>query len=97
MEEPTEEPTRAQSRFRFAWSRTQQDQPYDFVADDGDLRIGRVYRIAGAAERWKWNMFALGTRLGSTAGTEATRDAACDMVERAYGAMKAAIPIPDQE
>ena len=50
----------------------------------------------GMAERWHWNMTAaIGNRFGSTAGIEATRDEACDAVEHAYEAMKAAIR--DQE
>ena len=80
-------------RFKFTWSRTWADRPHDFVAADGDRQIGRVYRIAGVDERWKWSMTAaIGSRLGST-DIEATRDAACDAVESAYEAMRAAIPI----
>src|SRR5262245_34511622 len=59
-------PEMAGRRFKFAWSRTWPDRPQDFVAHDGDLSIGRVYRIAGVAERWKWSMTAwLGNRAGS--------------------------------
>ena len=83
-------------RFKFAWSRTWPDRPQDFVAADGENRIGRVYRITGMAERWHWSMSAsIGNRVGSTAGIEATRGAACDAVERQYEAMKAAIPNRD--
>ena len=54
-------------------------------------RIGRVYKLAGIGERWKWAMTAsIGNRLGSTAGIAGTRDEACDAVERQYEAMKAA-------
>jgi hypothetical protein len=84
-------------RFRFAWSRTWPDRPQDFTAADGERRIGRVYRLTGVDERWKWSMTAaIGNRLGSTSGIAATRDEACDAVERHYEAMKAAIPVKDQ-
>ena len=36
-----------QRRFRYDWSGTWDDRPYDFIARDGDLRIGRVFRIEG--------------------------------------------------
>ncbi len=45
----------AQRRFKYEWSRTWQDQPYDFIAVDGDIRIGRVHRIPGE-ERWTWSL-----------------------------------------
>ncbi len=79
-------------RFKFAWSRTWPDRLQDFSAADGELQVGRVYRIAGVDERWKWTMTAaIGNRLDSTAGIEITRDEACDEVESEYEAMKAAI------
>ena len=63
---------------------------------NGEHRIGRVYRLAGMAERWHWNMTAaIGNRLGSTAGIAATRDQACDAVEREYERMKAANRDPE--
>ena len=79
-------------RFKFAWSHTWPDRPQDFIAADGELRIGRVYRLPGVEELWKWNMNAsIGNRIGSTAGNADTRDEACDAVEREYEVMKAAI------
>ena len=90
------DPKVAQRRFKFAWSRTWADREQDFVAVDGERQIGRVYRLPGVDERWKWSMTAsIGNRLGSTAGSEATRDEACDAVERAYEELKAAIGRPD--
>ena len=81
----------AERRFKFTWSRTWPDREQDYVAADGERRIGRVYRLAGVAERWKWNMTAsIGNRLGSTGGIEGTRDEACDAVELQYEVMKAA-------
>ena len=81
----------AERRFKFTWSRTWPDREQDYVAADGERRIGRVYRLAGVAERWKWNMTAsIGNRLGSTGGIAGTRDEACDAVERQYEVMKAA-------
>ena len=78
-------------RFKFTWSRTWPEREQDYVAADGECRIGRVYKLAGVAERWKWNMTAsIGNRLGSTAGIAGTRDEACDAVERHYEVMKAA-------
>ena len=62
--------------------------------NDGERQIGRVYKLPSIEEQWKWAMTAsIGNRLGSTAGIEDTRDEACDAVESAYEAMKAAIPI----
>ena len=79
-------------RFKFAWSPTWPDREQDFVAADGESRIGRVYRLAGVAERWKWTMTAaFRNRLGSTDGIAGTRDEACDAVERQYEAMKTVI------
>ena len=79
-------------RFKFAWSRTSPDRPYDFVAADGDLRVGRVYKLAGVDECWKWAMNAwIGNRLGTASGIVGSRDEACEAVEREYEAMKAAI------
>jgi ribosomal protein S5 len=85
-------------RFRYTWFRTWDDRPHDFSAKDGDLPIGRVYRLAGVGERWKWAMTVrIGNRLGSSGGILGTRDEACDAVESAYEAMKARIPIRDRE
>ena len=83
-------------RFKFTWSRTWPDREQDFVAADGELKIGRVERIAGVDERWKGTMTAAsGNRLGSTARIAIKRDEACDAVESEYEAMKAAILIRD--
>ena len=49
-------------RFKFAWSRTWPEREQDFVAADGELQIGRVYRIVGVDERWKWAMTASTTK-----------------------------------
>ena len=79
-------------RFKFAWSRTWPDRLQDFSAVDGERQIGRVYKLPGVDERWKWTMTAaIGNRLGSTAGIAGTRDEACDAVESEYEVMKAAI------
>jgi hypothetical protein len=58
-------------RFAYTWFRTWEDRPYDFSAKDGDLRIGRVYRMTGgpADAKWRWAMTAqIGNRLGSSSG-----------------------------
>ena len=79
-------------RFKFTWSLTWPDREQDFVAADGERQIGRVYRLPGVDERWKWNMTAaIDNRLGSTGDVAGTRDEACDAVERQYEVMKAAI------
>ena len=79
------------------WSRTWQDQDLGFCRCRRRRQIGRVYRLPGVEERWTWSLNVwLGNRLGSTAGIEATRDEACDAVERAYEDMKAAIDRPDR-
>ena len=33
-------------RFRYTWSRTWPDKPEDYACADGEVKVGRVYRIA---------------------------------------------------
>ena len=74
------------------WRRTWPDCPHDFSASDGDLPIGRVFRIEGGPVdgKWRWTMTAsLGNRLGNSGGTADSRDHACHAVETAYVAFRA--------
>jgi hypothetical protein len=74
-------------RFMFTWTRTQDNQPHDFSAFDGDLRIGRVYRILGepSGRRWRWTMTAkIGNRVGTGGNLVDGRDEACRQVEQSY-------------
>jgi len=83
-------------RFKFDWTHTRPDRLNDFSAADGKRWIGRVHKLPGIDERWKWGMTASnGHEFGSIAGIEGTRDKACDAVERRYEAMKAALPQAD--
>src|SRR5262245_22603288 len=51
-------------RFRYTWTRTWPDRHHDFSAKEGEMAIGRVYRLAGVCERWKWAMTAsIGNRI----------------------------------
>jgi hypothetical protein len=47
-------------RFKYDWSRTWDDHPYALSAGDGELLIGRVYRMTGgpADNKWRWTMRA---------------------------------------
>ena len=58
-------------RFKFTWSRTWSDRKQDYVAADCERQIGRVYRIAGVDERWKWTMTAFYLALGIGDGESA--------------------------
>ncbi len=80
-------------RFRYAWSRTFDDQREDYAARDGDVKIGRVYRINSISTGgWFWTMNGTyANRSGSTSGQVADRDDACDAVEQAWDTMKAAV------
>lgn len=74
-------------RFAYTWRRTWPSQPHDFSASDGELRIGRNFRIEGGPGdgRWKWTMTAtLGNRAGSSSGMADNRDEACQLVEEHY-------------
>jgi len=76
-----------ESRLMFTWTRTWDNQPHDFSAFDGDLRIGRVYRILGepSGRRWRWTMTAtVGNRVGTGGNLVDGRDEACRQVEQAY-------------
>jgi hypothetical protein len=75
-------------RFELQWARTSSDRSHDFSAYDGELLVGRVYRLtAGPDDRkWSWSMTARidGTRVGTETSVADDRDAACLAVERAY-------------
>jgi hypothetical protein len=78
-------------RFALTWSRTWPDRPHDFSAKDGEIPIGRVYRLTGgpADRSWRWTMTAYldDGRQGSASGVVASRDEACKAVEEAYRRM----------
>jgi hypothetical protein len=58
------------TQHEITWSRNLRDD--DFAAFDGELRIGRVYRISGGpgAGKWSWTRTVLidGTRVGNDMG-----------------------------
>jgi hypothetical protein len=37
----------SERRFTYTWSRTWNDHPHAFSAMDGELLIGRIYRLTG--------------------------------------------------
>lgn len=37
-------------RFRYIWSRTWDDKAEDYACTDGDVKVGRVYRVNSIAE-----------------------------------------------
>ena len=61
-------------------------KPEDYVAYDGDVSIGRIYKITSIQSGgWFWTMNGTyRNRNGSYSGHVADRDAACDRVERAW-------------
>jgi hypothetical protein len=74
-------------RFELQWSRTWTDRSHDFSAYDGELLVGRVYRILGgpADRQWRWSLMALvGNRRATDSGVADDRDSACMAMERAY-------------
>jgi hypothetical protein len=73
--------------FAYTWRRTRPDRSHDFSAKDGELRIGRVYRLTGGLNdgKWRWTMTsALGNRLGTDGGVVDNNDEACRAVEESY-------------
>ena len=95
MTEPREK------KFLFEWRRTWGDEkPFDYSAKDGNVNIGRVYKVNGGPEhdQWHWAMHAFlplpaegpkkGAIQGSDDGTADTRDEACRQVEESYLRMR---------
>src|SRR4051812_28513236 len=79
-------------KFKYRWARTWADVPEDYLAFDGEVKIGRVHRLNSLSEGgWYWAMNAALEWSGSSAGTVETRDAACHAVEAAYDALVARI------
>ena len=81
---PSAHPDMPESKFAYTWSRTWRIARTTSSRRDGDLRIGRVFRIEGGPGdgRWKWAMTASrGNLLGSVSGVADSRDDACQMVE----------------
>lgn len=77
----------SQHRLDLAWTRTWEDRSHDFSARDGELLVGRVYRMMGgpADRKWRWSMFAIvRNRHGTAGGVVDDRDEACMTVEDAY-------------
>ena len=81
----------AERRFRYRWDRTWPDKSEDFIANDGDISIGRVYRITSISTGgWFWTCNGrIGKYHGSNSGHVLTRDEACEAVEQAWDEMKA--------
>ena len=82
-----------QRRFRYTWSRTWDDKPEDYACTDGEVKVGRVYRINSISTGgWFWTMNGrVGNRSGSSHGQVQSRDEACDAVESAYDELKARV------
>lgn len=81
-------------KFRLAWRHTWPDKPADFVASDGDLEVGRIYRDAGTpsdSTRWMWCAYAeLTANITLTdRGRAPSKDEAAASLERAYFATRA--------
>ena len=75
------------SRPTLTWTRTRPDRQFDFSAADGELRVGRVYRMMdGPADRyWQWHMYAhVGNRRETESGVAAKRAEAVRLVEERY-------------
>ncbi len=81
-------------RFRYDWSRTWEDKPEDYVCNDGEVKVGRVYRInSNTGGGCFWTMYAMvGNRSGANSGQVSTRNQACDAVEQAYDELKVRLP-----
>ncbi len=95
MTEPREK------KFLFEWRRTWRgEKPFDYSAKDGNVSIGRIYKVNGGPEhdRWHWAIHAflpltaegpkMGAIQGSEDGTADTRDEACRQVEESYLRMR---------
>ncbi len=79
-------------KFIYRWGRTWGDVPEDYVAFDGEVKIGCVHRVNSVSVGgWYWAINAALEWSGSVAGTVETRDEACHEVERQYDAMVARI------
>jgi hypothetical protein len=65
-------------RFLYEWSRTWDDKAEDYVCADGEVKVGRVYRINSIAEGgWFWVCYAfIGNCSGASFGQVSTRDEA---------------------
>src|SRR4029079_6795482 len=75
----------AERQFKYRWDRTWAEVPEDYLAFDGEMKIGRVHRMNSiSAGGWYWAMNAAIEWSGSVAGTAETRDEACREVERQY-------------
>lgn len=79
------------------WSRTiigGKTAPYDFVAHDGDIDVGRIYRHTthGGPANWFWAMQAWGPGIDRTGilcnGLVPTREEAIAEVVRAWKACR---------
>ena len=55
-----------QRRFRYTWFRTWDDKPEDYACTDGEVKVGRVYRINSISTGgWFWTMNG---RVGNLSG-----------------------------
>lgn len=61
------------------WTRTFPDKSHDFVAKDGDLTVGRIYRHWDGV-RWQWFF----QQIPATAGDSESRQEAIDALLEAY-------------
>src|SRR3954452_1768028 len=79
-------------QFKYRWDGIWDDIREDYIAFDGSLVIGRVYRIKStAAGGWWWASQAALEWHGTARGIAMIRDEACGAVEAEYDALVARI------
>jgi len=79
-------------QFKYRWDRTWADVPEEYLAFDGDVKIGCVHRLNSiSAGGWYWAMNAAPNGLARSAAQSKAATKPCKEVEREYDAMVARI------